>query len=306
MAISISVVVPTWNRRQTLEHALPALASQTFDHGAYEILLCDAGSTDGTRELIDRLGIPNLSTITVPNLGRASARNAGIRQARGDIVLFTDADILADSRLVAEHAFAHERHRRAAIVGWEVQVASLDEYRRAMADPAARSRLHAPRERALSWIFFLTGNASVRRDAVLDAGLFDETFTAYGHEDLELGYRLRRKGVRILYQPRAVNYHWHPESLDDRLAKKRLSGAATIRLYRKHRDWRILARLGVNPFSLGWHALLPESGSVIRACHTRAPRSRLCRSIVLEHAYLSGVVEAMGDERGTSRDAGRP
>jgi len=297
MAIRVSLVVPTWNRRETLEHVLPTLAQQTFDPAEYEILLCDAGSTDGTRELVDKLKPANLTLLTLPNLGRASARNAGIRWAQGEIVLFSDADILADPRLIDEHLRAHERHANAAIVGWEVQVGSLDEYRRAAAEPAARSRLHRPRERPLSWLFFLTGNASVRREDLVSAGLFDETFTAYGHEDLELGYRLERRGLRIVYSPVAVSYHWHPESLDERCAKKRLSGEATIRFYRKHRDWHILAKLGVNPFSLGWHAVLPEQGRVMRACRARAVQSRACRAMVLEHAYLSGVRAAMADRR---------
>ncbi len=293
MPIHVSVVVPTLNRRSALEHVLPTLACQSFDRNNYEILLCDAGSTDGTRELTDSLRIPNLDLVAVTHSGRAAARNAGIRRSQGRIVLFSDADILADPHLIEEHVRTHERYERAAVVGWEVQVASLDEYRRAETDPAARSRLHPPRERPISWLFFLTGNASVRRDALVEAGMFDESFTAYGHEDLELGYRLQRRGTRIVYQPRAVSYHWHPETVDNRAAKKRLSGAATIRFYRKHRDWRILARLGVNPLSLGWQALLPENGRIIRALTARAPRSRLCRAIVLEHAYLSGVREAM-------------
>jgi len=297
MAIRVSVVVPTSNRRATLEHVLPTLMHQAYDPAAYEILLCDAGSTDGTRELVDTLRPANLTLLTLPNRGRASARNAGIRQARGEIVLFTDADILADPRLIGEHARAHERHANAAIVGRVVEVGSLDAYRRAAAEPSARSRVHPPRERPLSWLFFVTGSASVRREVLVGAGLFDEASGAYGHEDLELGYRLQRRGVRIIYWPSAVNYHWHPESLDERSAKKRLSGEATIRFYRKHRDWRILVRLGVNPFSLGWHAVLSEDGRVMRACRARAARSRTCRAMVLEHAYLSGVKAALTDWR---------
>jgi glycosyltransferase involved in cell wall biosynthesis len=293
MAIRVSIVVPTWNRRDTLEHVLPTLLAQSCGADSYEVLLCDFASDDGTADLVASLGAPNLRRIVTTRGGRAAVRNEGIRRARGEIVLFTDADILADARLVDEHLAAHARHPDAAVVGWEVQVASIEQYRVAVARPETRRRLHRPGRRRLSWLFFLTGNASVRRTTLERAGLFDESFSDYGHEDLELGYRLSRAGTRIVYNPAAVNYHWHPESLDEKAGKRRLSGRATIRFYRKHRDWRILARLGVNPFSLAWHRALGPGGHAMRSIAMRAGRSRLCRSLVLEHAYLTGVKEAL-------------
>ncbi|RPJ59144.1 MAG: glycosyltransferase, partial [Acidobacteria bacterium] len=211
----VSIVVPTLNRRTTLEYVLPTLASQTFDPASYEVLVCDAGSTDGTKELVASIGIRRIRLVASERNGRSAARNAGIASARGELVLFNDADILADARLVEEHLRAHALHPRSAVVGCEVQVDSLEQYRQASRDPARRRRLHPhrPSRRLLPWWFFLTGNASVRRDAVLAAGGFDESFSGYGHEDIELGYRLERAGCRIHYHHAAVSYHWHPQSL---------------------------------------------------------------------------------------------
>jgi GT2 family glycosyltransferase len=288
----VSVVVPTRDRCSTLEHVLPTLAAQTLATDAYEILLCDSASTDGTHDLIGRLRIPNLTVVPVNGGERSGARNAGIRAARGPIVLFTDADILADSRLVEEHVRAHRLHGGAAIVGWESRVDSLSDYRDVLAAPERRHRLHPLRPRRLPWFFFLTGNASIERDLLVRAGGFDEAFTGYGHEDLELGYRLHRMGVAIRYHPAAVNYHWHPETFATRCHKMELAGRATVRFYRKHRDWRILLRMGVNPLSLALHALLPPGGRVVRACQARAGASATCREVALQHAYLCGVKAA--------------
>ncbi len=287
----VSAVVPTRNRRETLEHVLPTLAAQSVSPETYEILLCDTGSSDGTDDLVARLAIPNLTFVRVEG-ERAGARNAGIRLARGAIVLFTDADILADARLVEEHVRAHELHTRTAVVGWESRVESLTDYGDVVAAPERRHRLHRPRVHRLPWYFFLTGNASVERDLLVRAGGFDEAFTTYGHEDLELGYRLHRMGVAIVYHPAAVNYHWHPETFETRCEKMELAGRATVRFYRKHRDWRILLRMGVNPVSLGLHVLLPAGGRVMRACRARAAASAACREIALQHAYLCGVKAA--------------
>ncbi len=295
---TVSVVVPTLNRCDTLAHVLPTLAEQTLPAGAFEILLCDAGSTDGTLDLVARLGLANVRVLQSDGLSRASARNAGIRGARAALVLFNDADILADRELVERHAQAHARHPRSAIVGCEVRVDSLDQYEAARVDPRRRRTLHPAWRRRLPWFFFLTGNASVAREALVRVGMFDEHFTQYGHEDLELGYRLRQSGLQIRYEPTAVNYHWHPETFEARLAKMEASGRATIRLYRKHRDPRILLRMGVNPISWGLHKVLGGDRAAT-AWRRHAETSRVARSIALELAYVTGAKAAWRQSRGT-------
>ena len=287
-----SLVVATFNRRDTLQEVLPTLLDQTWPAEDYEILLCDAGSTDGTRELVEDLARPNLRFLPGADSGRGGARNRGIREARGQVVLFTDADILADRDLVAQHARLHALYPGHAVVGCEVQVSSLEEYRDFRTDPQAHAR-HKPTREFLPWHYFLTGNASVARETLLEVGLFDESFTGYGHEDLELGYRLLKKGLRIRYAAQAVNYHWHPVPFEEQCSKMRLAGRSTVRFYRKHRDFRIPLQMGMNPLSLGLHALLPEGGAVLRWLKSLTARSALARALVLQHHYVTGIKEAL-------------
>lgn len=292
MPIEFSVVIPTFNRRATLEEVLPTLLAQSYPAESYELLLCDAGSTDGTRELVEGLQAPNLRFLPGGDSGRAGARNRGIREAHGRIVLFTDADILADPHLLAEHARMHRQHPGDACVGCEVQVDSLDRYRECSKDPQAHAR-HKPTRKFLPWHYFLTGNASVERQRLVDVGMFDEDFTGYGHEDLELGYRLLQRGVPIRYNPHAVNYHWHPVPYDEQCRKMRLAGRSTVRFYQKHRDVRIPLRMGMNPLSLGVHSLIGTEGPVFRWLDARAARWPLAREIVLQLHYVSGIKEAL-------------
>ncbi len=168
---------------------------------------------------------PNVRHLAASFSGRAAARNAGIAAARGEVVLFNDADILASPDLLSTHLRRHRERRHVAIVGLEVQVKDMDEYRYKRDHPAARGHLHPPSRKKLSWLYFLTGNASVRRDDLVAAGCFDESFTGYGHEDLELGYRLQKNGVRILYEPDAVNYHCQAVPYEDQKAKDAARGA---------------------------------------------------------------------------------
>ena len=286
----VTVVVPTLNRRDTLERVLPSLAAQTIRPGAFEILLCDSGSDDGTSDLVERLALPNLRVVRSDGCSRAGARNLGIRCAAAPLVLFNDADIIAGPELVERHVEAHARRPASAIVGCEVRVDSLDEYEAVRAGRRPQRTLHPAWKHRLSWYFFLTGNASAARDALVGAGMFDERFTTYGHEDLDLGYRLQQTGLRIRYEATAVSYHWHPETLESRLEKMASSGRATIRLYRKYRDARILWRMGVNPVAWRLHSLFGGQRAQAR-WRRRAQTSRAALGIALQLAYLSGAKE---------------
>lgn len=300
MSTSVSIVIPTLNRRPMLEHVLPALARQACQGADVEILVCDNGSTDGTAALVASLGLTAVKWLPGPDTGRAGARNRGIAAAKGGLILFTDADIVPGPRWIAEHVTAHARQPGSAVVGCEVQVDRIEEIAAVERVPARRRTLHGARPRRLSWLFFLTGNASVPRGALEKAGPFDEGFRGYGHEDLELGYRLARAGVPIRYHPDAVNYHCHPVSLEERCEKMRLAGASTVRFYRKHRDPRIALRLGLNPLSWGLHALVPEGGRVWRACRDGMEAHAWLREIALQHAYVSGIKAAWTADGGAA------
>jgi glycosyltransferase involved in cell wall biosynthesis len=274
----ISIVIPTFNRRATLEKVLPSLCSQSLSPDAYEILLVDSGSTDGTDELIKSLNLPNIRFFVQENKGRSGARNKGVEEAQGELIVFTDADIIADG---------------SALVGCEIQVNTLEEYENVRKGRQQRRTLHRDSRKRLSWLYFLTGNVCVSREKLLEVGIFDENFTGYGHEDLELGYRLEKAGVPIRYNPEAVNYHWHPVGSDEQEGKMHLAGISTVRFFRKHNDWDIRLKLGMTPLSLGIHSLLSPEGTVMRYCRKNKDRVHLCREIVLQYSYLNGIKDAL-------------
>jgi GT2 family glycosyltransferase len=289
----ISIVIPTFNRLDTLEVVLPSLTGQDYPRDSYEIVIADSGSTDGTAEYVKNLGDPGIRFFTVENRGRSGARNRGINEAKGNLVLFTDADIIADAHLIASHLELYRTIPGSAVVGCEVQVSSLDEYERVRIHHDEFRTLHPHSRKSLSWLYFLTGNALVPRAKLLEAGMFDENFTGYGHEDLELGYRLQRLGVPIRYNPRAINYHWHPVGFEEQCQKMGLAGISTVRFYRKHKDLMIRLKLGMTPLSLGLHSLVSPAGWFLKWCRANTERSHLCREIVLQHHYICGIKKAL-------------
>jgi glycosyltransferase involved in cell wall biosynthesis len=299
----ISVVIPTYNRLDTLAHVIPTLLAQNLPHEQFELLVCDSNSTDGTAEYLARVGAdhPNVHHLPGSYGGRAAARNAGIAAARGDVVAFNDSDILASPDLLSRHLSRHRERRGIAVVGWEVQVKDLDDYARKRDRPEERGRLHPPSRKRLSWLYFLTGNASVRREDLLRAGAFDETFTGYGHEDLELGYRLEKAGLEIVYEPRAISYHCQDVAYDDQKEKMKLAGRSTVRFYRKHPDFAVKLNLGMTAVSLGLHAMLGRAPHLLGYLDKRAGGSKFARDVVSQYYYVSGIKEALakateGDE----------
>jgi GT2 family glycosyltransferase len=296
--IDVSVVIPTYNRLDTLAQVMPTLLAQDLPPSSYELLICDSSSRDGTTEYLAQLAArhPGVRHLVGAYSGRAAARNAGIRAARGEIVLFNDADILASPQLISTHLRRHRERTDIAVVGLEVQVKDLAEYVFKRDHPQARGHLHPPSRKKLSWLYFLTGNASARRSDLLRVGCFDESFTGYGHEDLELGYRLHRSGVRIVYEPAAVSYHCQAVSYEDQKEKMRLAGRSTARFYRKHPHFEVMLKLGMTPLSLRAHSLLTHLPHLLGYIDRRAARSRLARELLLQYYYVSGIKEARGGD----------
>jgi len=293
---NLSVVIPTYNRLETLRVVVPALLANTLSAERYEIVVADSNSNDGTAEFLAGIGAehPNVRHVPGAYSGRAMARNAGIAAAAGEIVLFTDSDIIASPELLERHLDHHRTQRGVAVVGMELQVESLADYERLRDVPAVRRPLHPERRRRLSWLYFLTGNASVRKSDLERVGCFDQNFTGYGHEDLELGYRLQAAGIRILYEPRAVNYHWQAIPYDEQKEKMRLAGRSTVRFYRKHPAFAVKARLGMTSLSLGLHHIVQQSPRLLARLE-RAARERpgLARNIVYQYHYVGGIKDAL-------------
>ncbi|MFO8237798.1 MAG: glycosyltransferase family A protein [Prochlorococcaceae cyanobacterium] len=205
----LSVVIPTYNRLPILRKCLAALEAQQLADpvSGFEVVLVDDGSSDDTVAWIEthRNELPHLQLIQQQHGGPAEGRNRGVAAARGPVVVFIDSDLVVRPDFLVQHAralsadWAHHGDRLSFTYGAVVNTADFHH------PTGERHKL-----RDLSWAYFATGNVAIERDLLERAGLFDTAFRLYGWEDLELGERLRRLGVRLVRCPRAVGYHWHP------------------------------------------------------------------------------------------------
>jgi GT2 family glycosyltransferase len=215
-APTLSLIVPTHNRRERLARLLSRLEHEHGRGTSFEVVVAVDGSTDGTEEMLATLRTSyRLRVVSQTQRGAAAARNAAIAAALGDVLLFVDDDVLPHDGLLERHLAVHRQDPLAVVAGrmarppghifpvwldWEAAI--LERH---------YSRLVSGRITP-SWREFFTANASVRREHVLAVGGFDERFLR--EEDIELAYRLSTRGLRSYFLSDAVVHHKPEKSLE--------------------------------------------------------------------------------------------
>ena len=213
--LTLSVVIPTYDEPERLEAALKSLSQQDYPREATQIIVVDDASPRLDAERLHAAIAPSQLQLlrNEQNQGRARARNAALRVASGDLVVFLDSDMTVGANFLRAHAERHQNHAEAVFVGnirfaREIPTTSLTRYLE------GRGVHRVDEDKPIPFNCFVTGNSSVRRSSLLRVGFFDEDLTAYGGEDLELGYRLHLAGISLYYAPEALSHHHHLRSLE--------------------------------------------------------------------------------------------
>ncbi|WP_327707873.1 bifunctional polysaccharide deacetylase/glycosyltransferase family 2 protein [Streptomyces sp. NBC_00464] len=227
----VSVIVPAYNEKECIAHTLNSLASSTHP---IEIILVDDGSTDGTPEIAEALGLPNLRVVRQENAGKSAALNNGVRQARYDIVVMMDGDTVfepdtvhrlvqpfGDPAVGAVAGNAKVGNRNTIIGAWQhieyVMGFNLD---RRMYDLL----------RCMPTIPGAIG--AFRRTAVLDVGGMSEDTLA---EDTDITIALHRAGWRVVYAEHARAWTEAPASLGQLWRQRYRWSYGTMQALWKHR-----------------------------------------------------------------------
>ncbi len=204
MSIRVSVVVPTFKRRDLLDRCITALVAQFFDPSAYEIVIVDDAASDETRQQVENWArrvahcghcvryVPVQGTC-MPH-GPATARNIGWRAARGEIIAFTDDDCIPTPGWL-----------KAGMSGFTSGIMAVSG--RIVVPLAEKPTDYEYDASHLANSEFVTANCFYRREALEMVGGFDERFTAPWREDSDLFFTLLENKVRYACAPNAVVIH---------------------------------------------------------------------------------------------------
>jgi GT2 family glycosyltransferase len=311
----VSVIIPTRDRRASVLRALAALARQSASADSFEVVVAVDGSTDGTWEVLADRSVPYaLHRVKGLACGRATARNLAIAMAHGDILVMLDDDMEPAHGFIDRHRTHHPSGSRNCVLG-AVPV-ELDErasraaayIQRKFADHLAN--LGQPGHRFTPRDFY-SGNVSIRADVLTEVGGFDESFSLYGNEDVELYLRLRSLGVTMRYDPDALAYQSYEKSFDELALDTVAKGRTTVQLARRHADafgsLRIASpRDGTRAWTVARAGLLdlarrrPAADRATLAVAARLERLGLWRHpifyrAVLDYAFWVGVDAALAD-----------
>jgi GT2 family glycosyltransferase len=218
----LSVVIPTYRRRDALPRTLDALDRQTVAFERLEVIVVD-DPVDDDSAAVAALLEPGRRPYPLRHLHRdargvSAARNAGWRAAEGRLVMFIGDDILLRPDALAEHLAMHQRHPEdeAGVLGRVEWASELD------VTPFMRWLEHGIQFDYLSlrgdeapWTHFYTANISLKRVMLERIGGFDEERFPFLYEDLDVGRRLSVHGFRLRYAPDAVGEHLHQTSIDE-------------------------------------------------------------------------------------------
>lgn len=235
--MEISVVIPSYNRKDILVKCLNALFEQTYPKDNFEIIVIDDGSTDGTEVSIN--GAMEESPIELKyfkqeNKGPAAARNKGIQNASNEIILFLGDDIISSPTLLEEHSRLHMQYpeNNTAVLGYVTWADDIcvTPFMKWLEHGGPQFAFNLIKKNIADYRFFYTANISLKREFLLKNGMFDEDFHYACYDDVELGYRLAKKGLKISYNKNAVGYHCHSTSLVE-YEKRMFNTGKSLRLF---------------------------------------------------------------------------
>ena len=232
---TISLVIPTHNRRSSLEQLLGILREQTFPLDKLEVVVVADGCTDSTEEFLKAFKAPySFRYIVQPGSGAAIARNAGAATASGNILVFMDDDIFPSPGFLEAHAKGHSDDT--VVIGYlpmkiPINADSFMRFQRSwwenkyfrMSDPGYR----------FSYDDLLSGNFSVSRNLFKRINGFDESLRC--REDYEFGIRLINSGAKFIFSKAAWGYHHDTgNNLKRSFHRKVQEGKADIQVGMKH------------------------------------------------------------------------
>ena len=239
----ISVIVPAFNEETTISKCIQSLLY--LDYPNYEIIVVDDGSTDRTREIVQRFESSKVKVVHQQNQGKANALNNGTLLSKGDIIVTVDADTTIQrgslKRIASRFAF---NHRLGAVAG-NIKVDPAPGLLNALqaTEYTVGINLIRKTQSMLGCVMIVPGPiAAMKREAIQRVGLFsDDTFA----EDFDVTMKLLKAGYKVEYEEKAIAYTDAPKNLEDLIKQRRRWYRGMIQVLDKHRGMYLRLKYGL-------------------------------------------------------------
>lgn len=239
----ISIIIPAHNEEATLEECLASLKQLNYLDENLEIIVINDGSTDATGDIISRYEQPlYLVRLQTTGVGPSQARNMAMRGAKGEYVAFTDADCVVDREWLNELLRGFVEEEVAGVGGSQAVAPGSAPFEkkvhRFLASMHFVSEYMKRGDKVRLVSDFASCNAIYRKKAIEEVNGFDEGL--WPGEDVDINYRLTRRGYKLAYNPEAVVQHHRPTTAKDFYRMMKRYGWSQAYLVRKHGFFRRL------------------------------------------------------------------
>ncbi len=225
-----TVVIPAFNSEETIGKCLNSVLRQK-EPGSFEVIVVDDGSTDKTAEIVKKFRKVRL--IQQKNSGPATARNNGVKQARGDVIVFTDDDCIAEQGWLKEMLTPFKDK---SVSGVQGAYASMQKEFMARFSQMEIEYRYEKMKKQKFIDFIGSYSAAYRKKDFLEVNGFDSRFKIASGEDPDFSFKLAEKGKKLVFNPKAVVFHKHPVSPAGYFRTKFFRAFWRVRLYKKHSE----------------------------------------------------------------------
>ncbi|MBT2291541.1 glycosyltransferase [Paenibacillus albidus] len=228
--MQVSVIIAVYNRASLLKDLLDHWRKvDEVTKYEYELIFSDDESSDESVSILQSCSDLPIRVLTNTHGGAAKARNHAYEYATGEIVLFTGDDIFPIANFLNEHYESYlkngKNYATLGCIEWREGI-EMNHLMKHITDIGCEQFGFVgmrPFE-VIDFRHFYTSNVSVSREQLQKLnGLFDPSFKKYGFEDVDLGYRLYKNGVQIMYNPDALGYHDHIYNSTEKFCKRQQS-----------------------------------------------------------------------------------
>lgn len=256
----ISVVIATYERPVLFSQCLQGFCEQTLPAADFELVVVDDGSGDArVADVLEEFGarLPLVSA-RIEHAGRSAAKNLGVLLARGELLLFFDDDDRPAPDLLSAHVEAHQANPREEIAilghtGWapELAVTPLMHYLTDVDQMLFAYGSFEEGER-IDWRGFWEGRVSSKRPLHLRHGLHDQRLDY--SIDVEMGWRLARQGLEVIYEPSARSFMARPIDFEGFCERYEAKGRAQAAIAALHDDSELRQYTQVEGAAERWKA----------------------------------------------------